>query len=310
MKTIRVIDSHTAGEPTRVVVRGGPKLGGGSMAQRLKILQDKHDYFRLTVTGEPRGSDVMVGALLCAPLDKTCTAGVIFFNNVGYLGMCGHGLIGMITTLAHLKRIPPGEHRIETPVGVVTATLHEDCSVSVANVASYRRAKSVTVKVPILGSITGDVAWGGNWFFLADTNELSFRLTNAERLTEAARRIRMAVNAQGFLEVDHIELIGPPQSRAAHSRNFVLCPGYAYDRSPCGTGTSAKMACLAADGKLEEGQTWVQESILGTTFTGSYRWESKEAGRILPTIRGTAFITSEATLLLNERDPFCFGIAQ
>ena len=308
MKSIRAIDSHTAGEPTRVIVRGGPNLGKGSMAERLEIFRKKHDAIRSAVVMEPRGSDVIVGALLCAPQDPSCAAGVIFFNNAGFLNMCGHGLIGFVTTLAHLKRIQSGVHRIETPVGVVTATLHEDGSVTLANVPSYRRAKSVAVEVPELGVVTGDVAWGGNWFFLSDFHAIALDLANAGQLTDISRAIRSAVNAQGFPEVDHIELTGPPHSVSANSRNFVLCPGGAYDRSPCGTGTSAKMACLAADGKLPEGQTWVQESILGTTFVGNYRWEDKDAGRILPTIRGMAYITGEAKLLLDERDPFCFGI--
>lgn len=308
MKSIRVIDSHTAGEPTRVIVRGGPNLGKGSMAEQLKIFQKKHDAIRSAVVMEPRGSDVIVGALLCTPQDSSCVAGVIFFNNAGFLNMCGHGLIGFVTTLAHLKRLQPGTHRIETPVGIVTATLHQDGFVTLANVPSYRHANSVTVEVPEIGIITGDVAWGGNWFFISESHSLALDLANAGQLTDVSRAIRSAVNAQGFPEVDHIELSGPPRSSSANSRNFVLCPGGAYDRSPCGTGTSAKMACLAADGKLQEGQTWVQESILGTTFTGSYRWEDRSTGRILPTIRGTAFITGEAKLLLDERDPFRFGI--
>ena len=305
MKRIHVIDSHTGGEPTRIVIDGGPALGGGSMAERLAVLRARHDTFRSAVVNEPRGSDVLVGALLCEPADPACTAGVIFFNNVGYLGMCGHGTIGLVATLAHLGRIKPGGHRIETPVGVVTATLNADGSVSVANVPSYRKAGSVSVQVVGIGEVTGDVAWGGNWFFLVEKHGQALSLANVEQLTDYCWRVRQAVNAQGFPEVDHVELFGPPVNPRAQSRNFVLCPGKAYDRSPCGTGTSAKLACLAAEGKLAPGQPWVQESIIGSTFTGSYRQEGEG---IVPSITGTAFVNAEATLLFDERDPYAHGI--
>ncbi len=305
MKRIHVIDSHTGGEPTRVVIDGGPALGDGSMAERLALLRAQHDTFRSAVVNEPRGSDVLVGALLCEPTDPACAAGVIFFNNVGYLGMCGHGTIGLVATLAHLGRIKPGSHRIETPVGVVTATLNADGSVSVANVPSYRKARAVTVQVAGIGAVTGDVAWGGNWFFLVEKHGHALALANVEQLTDFAWRVRQAVNTQGFPEVDHVELFGPPINPQAQSRNFVLCPGKAYDRSPCGTGTSAKLACLAADGKLAPGKPWVQESIIGSTFTASYRLEGDG---IVPSITGTAFVNAEASLLSDERDPYASGI--
>jgi proline racemase len=308
MKRISVIDSHTAGEPTRVVLSGGPDLQGGSAAEKLKAFREQHDSFRSAVVNEPRGSDVMVGALLLEPQDPTCAAGVIFFNNVGYLGMCGHGTIGLVVTLAHLGRIQPGEHRIETPVGVVTVTLHRDGEVSVANVASWRAKKQVTAQVAGLGPFTGDVAWGGNWFYLAEKDGYDLSLANTEQLTDICWRIRQAINSQGFPEVDHVELFGPPTVPGADSRSFVQCPGKAYDRSPCGTGTSAKLACLAADGKLAEGAPWVQESIIGSTFTGRFRWLDRPSGRVAPVITGRAFVNAETTLLLDERDPFCWGI--
>jgi len=308
MKRIQIIDSHTGGEPTRVVISGGPDLGRGAVTEQLKVFREQHDRFRSAVVNEPRGSDVIVGALLVEPADKSCVTGVIFFNNVGPLQMCGHGTIGLVVTLAHLGRIRPGEHRIETCVGVVTATLHEDGSVSVSNVPSFRKVKGAAIEVPGAGEIRGDVAWGGNWFFLVENHGEELALKNVERLTDLSWRIRQAVNAQGFPEVDHVELFGPPQSKGGHSRNFVLCPGKAYDRSPCGTGTSAKLACLAADGKLAEGHAWVQESILGSAFTGRFKWVNREKGEVVPIITGTAFVNSEATLLLAENDPFCWGI--
>jgi 4-hydroxyproline epimerase len=305
MTRVEVIDSHTGGEPTRVVIGGGPELGAGSVAERLRVFREQHDDFRSAVVNEPRGSDVLVGALLVPPVDPACAAGVIFFNNVGCLQMCGHGTIGLIVTLAHLGRIQPGGHRIETPVGTVAATLHDDGRVSVENVPSYRAAHGVTIEVPGVGLVTGDVAWGGNWFFLCEHTGVALTVANAATLTDLAWQIRRAVNAQGFPEVDHVELVGPPTQPGAHSRNFVLCPGGAYDRSPCGTGTSAKLACLFADGKLREGEVWRQESITGSVFEGTVRGASDG---VIPTITGTAHVIAEATLLLDPRDPLCWGI--
>jgi 4-hydroxyproline epimerase len=306
LKRIIVVDTHTGGEPTRVVVEGGPDLGRGPLADRRERFRSDHDCFRSAVTNEPRGSDVMVGALLCEPADPSCAVGVIFFNNVGCLGMCGHGTIGVVVALAHLGRLRPGDHRVETPVGVVTATLHADGQVSVANVPSHRARKAVTVGVPGVGPVTGDVAWGGNWFFLVDAGNHPLELAAVDRLSDYCWRVRQAINAAGFPEVDHVELFGPPTLPGADARNFVLCPGKAYDRSPCGTGTSAKIACLAADGKLAEGAPWRQEGILGSTFTAHYRWGADQ--RVLPVITGSAFVNGEATLLLDANDPFCWGI--
>lgn len=308
MNPIEVVDSHTGGEPTRVVIAGGPDLGGKSVTHQYERLRLEHEGFMRAVVNEPRGSDVLVGALLCPPEQPDSAAGVIFFNNVGMLGMCGHGTIGLVATLAHLGRIQPGVHRIETPVGTVTATLHEGGDVSVTNVPSYRWRKGVRVLVDGIGPVTGDVAWGGNWFFLAEGHGQRLDLDNVEALTDYAWRIRQALPGQGVTGnrgalVDHIELLGPTPT--ADSRNFVLCPGKAYDRSPCGTGTSAKLACLVDDGKLKEGQIWRQESIVGSVFEGSVRIVD---GQIHPTIRGTAYITGMATLLRDPRDPFASGI--
>jgi 4-hydroxyproline epimerase len=302
---ISVIDTHTGGEPTRVVTGGGPDLGSGPLVERRTKFQREFDRFRSAIANEPRGSDAMVGALLCNPTDDSCAAGVIFFNNVGYLGMCVHGTIGVVEALSHLGRIQTGTHRLETPVGVVTAELNPNGSVSVENVPCNRVRKDVTVQVPGIGSVTGDVAWGGNWFFLVEYHGEDLCLGNVEALTDRCWRIRQTLNAAGLAGVDHIELFGPPTVAGAHSRNFVLCPGKAYDRSPCGTGTSAKLACLAADGKLAEGETWIQEGILGSTFSGTFR---REGEKIRPKITGTAYVNAESTLLLDDRDPFCWGI--
>ena len=315
IQRVHVVDSHTGGEPTRIVISGGPDLGEGTIAERAKRFHAQFDSFRSAVVNEPRGSDVLVGALLLPPSDPTCAAGVIFFNNVGMLGMCGHGTIGLIVTLAHLGRIGPGVHRIETPVGIVTAMLDADGMVSVRNVPAYRYAQGVTVEVEGFGSVQGDVAWGGNWFFLVSEHEQELTLSNVEGLTDFTWRIRQALQRAGTTgrdggEIDHIELFSPSPNPVADSRNFVLCPGKAYDRSPCGTGTSAKLACLAADGKLAAGAIWRQESIVGSLFEGFVEIVNgeHEGMCVIPTISGSAYVNSEATLLLDPADPFCMGI--
>ena len=308
---IQVVDSHTGGEPTRLVLSGGPDLSAGSIAERLVRFREDFDHIRSAIVNEPRGSDAIVGALLCPPADSSCDIGVIFFNNVGYLGMCGHGTIGLVTTLAHLNRIRPGHIRIETPVGVVSAELHDTGEVTIANVASFRHAKDVTIRVNGHRSVKGDVAWGGNWFFeVEDESPCELSLRNLEQLTNYAWLVREALVQNGVTgkdgaEIDHIELFSAPRDARAHSRNFVLCPGGSYDRSPCGTGTSAKMACLYADGKLKENELWIQESITGSLFEGHVQVID---GQVTPFIKGTAFVTAEVELVIDERDPFRWGI--
>ncbi len=309
MQRIQVIDSHTGGEPTRLVIGGFPDLGKGSMAERRALLADRHDQWRAAAVLEPRGSDVVVGALLCEPVSPDAAAGVVFFNNAGYLGMCGHGTIGLVASLAHMGRIGVGEHRIETPVGTVTTTLHADGSVSVRNVPAYRHLHQVAVDLPGHGTVRGDVAWGGNWFFLVSEHGQRVASDNLAALTDYTAALRRALAAQGITgadgaEVDHIELFASDDA-GADSRNFVLCPGNAYDRSPCGTGTSAKIACLAADGKLAPGAVWTQASVIGSRFEASY---AMDGDQVVPTLRGRAHISAEATLLIEDDDPFGWGI--
>ncbi|MCR9197453.1 MAG: proline racemase family protein [Planctomycetaceae bacterium] len=320
MTQIRVIDSHTGGEPTRVIVEGGPNLGGGPLSERLNRFRDEYDDIRTAVILEPRGSDVLVGALLCEPEDPTCASGVIFFNNAGYLHMCGHGTIGFVVTLAHMGQIGPGLHKIETPVGIVTAELLDDHRVRIHNVPSYRYRTEVSVDVPGYGDVVGDIAWGGNWFFLASQHGRQLALERTGELTQFALALRDELHAREITghdggEIDHIELFGPASDPTrADSRNFVLCPGAAYDRSPCGTGTSAKLACLAAAGRLEAGQTWRQESIVGTCFEGVWRPAENvavpdgAAAAVIPSITGSAWVTAESNLILSDSDPFRAGI--
>jgi proline racemase len=306
---VEVVDSHTEGEPTRVVVEGWPMPQGDTMAQRRADLLRRQDHLRRAVVCEPRGHDAMVGALLTPAVSPGAEAGVIFFNNAGALGMCGHGLIGVIRTLQLLGRLAPGAARIDTSVGTVGAELHDDASVTIENVPSFCHARDVAVEVPAIGRVSGDVAWGGNWFFLTELPGQALELRNVAALTEITSRILLALRAQGITGgdggiIDHVELFGPPARPDADSRNFVLCPGLAYDRSPCGTGTSAKMAVLAARGKLAPGQRWRQESITGSLFTG---WLEQRGDALVPRVNGRAFITGRATLYFDARDPFREG---
>jgi 4-hydroxyproline epimerase len=310
-KTIHVLDSHTEGEPTRVVIEGGPDLGRGPIAERLQRFRNEFDDVRAGIVCEPRGSDVIVGALLLEPVDADSCTAVIFFNDVGYLGMCGHGTIGVVTTLAHLGRIQPGVHKIETPVGIVHAVLHEDKSVTVENVPSYRYRSAVEVDVPGYQRFVGDIAWGGNWFFLIGDHPFELTASNRAELVGAATAVRNALHASGITGsdgayIDHIEFFSDPVDEQNSSRNFVLCPGASFDRSPCGTGTSAKMACLYDSGDLAPGSVWRQEGILGTVFEGSLT-ESND-GQVNPSIRGRAWMTGESKLFFTEEDPFNQGI--
>ncbi len=308
-ESVSVVDSHTEGEPTRVVTAGWPAPEGATMAERRDSLRARSDHLRRAVVLEPRGHDAVVGALLTPPVSEGALTGVVFFNDVGYLGMCGHGLIGVVRTLAHLGRLTAGSVRIDTPAGLVRAELEPDGSVSIENVPAYRHAADVEVEVPGIGWVRGDVAYGGNWFFLTEIPAPPLEAGNVGALLRATAAIRDALRAAGITgaggaEVDHVELFGAPSRFDADSRNFVLCPGAAYDRSPCGTGTSAKMAALHARGALALEEQWVQESITGSTFTG---WLTSRDGALVPHIRGRAFVTAEATLRFDARDPFRGG---
>ena len=308
MKRLHVIDSHTGGEPTRLVMSGFPALSGATIADQLEQLRSEHDQWRRACILEPRGNDVLVGALYCAPVTPGATCGVIFFNNAGYLGMCGHGTIGLIASLHHLGRITPGVHTVDTPVGPVAATLHADGAVTLRNVPAYRHRRQVAVDVPGHGVVLGDIAWGGNWFFLVSEHGQRLQMDNVDALTDYTWAMLKALETQGIqgadgAPIDHIELFA--DDAEADSRNFVMCPGKAYDRSPCGTGPSAKLACLAADAKLAPGETWVQASITGSQFEGRYEWDGE---RVRPFITGRAYITADSTLLIDAQDPFAWGI--
>lgn len=310
-ESVCIIDSHTGGEPTRVVYEGAPELGGGSINERLNRFRDQYDSFRQFVLNEPRGWDAVVGALLCEADDPNCSTGIIFFNNTGYLGMCGHGTIGVAVTLFHLGRIGLGKHRFETAVGVVEVDLIESNLVAFTNVPSYRLFAGVQVEVEGVGVISGDVAWGGNWFFIVEQSPIAVAISNIKQLSELSQKIRLGLLKKGItgkegVEIDHIELMAPPSSPEVNGRSFVYCPGGAYDRSPCGTGTSAKLACLAAEGKLAPGEIWIQESVIGSRFEGSYI--KNKLDQIIPSITGSGYITMKGHLVQQAGDLFKNGI--
>ena len=305
---LRVIDSHTGGEPTRLIIAGGPALTG-SFNDQITAFQSQHDRLRVALCTEPRASEICVGGLLIPPTDSHLTAGVLFFNHVGYLGMCGHGTIGLVTTLAWLGRIAPGTHRIETPVGIVSAELHTDGRVSVTNVPSYRYAHRVSVRVPGYGMVTGDVAWGGNWFFICEDHGRTLDRSHLQTLVAFSVDLRQALTNSGITgaqgaPIDHIELLGPAGA-GCDAKNFVLCPGQVYDRSACGTGTSARLACLVAEGRWTAGKRYRVQSIIGSVFEGTVRQIN---GEVIPTITGQAWVTADSTLILNQSDPYCFGL--
>ncbi|HET9047355.1 MAG TPA: proline racemase family protein [Chiayiivirga sp.] len=312
METIEFVDSHTGGEPTRMIVSGFPDLGAGSLAQRRERFARDFDHLRQAMVCEPRGSDVLVGAVLTPATDERAVTGVIFFNNVGTLGMCGHGAIGVIRSLQYLGRIGPGEHGLETPVGTVGAVLHDDGRVSIRNVEAWRHRKDVTIEVPGFGVVRGDVAWGGNWFFITEDVPVPLVLGNVRDLTTFACAVRAALEAGAITgaegaQIDHVELTAASPTPGCDARNFVLCPGLAWDRSPCGTGTSAKLACLAADGVLAPDAVFRQESLIGSVFEG--RYQPANEGRIQPTITGTAHVTAQGHLIIDAADPFGYGFA-
>ena len=310
IREIEVVDSHTGGEPTRVVLSGWPEVMGQTMEERRSYMRDHHDFLRQAVICEPRGHDAIVGALLLPPVNAGSACGVVFFNDVGYLGMCGHAMIGAVETLRYLNRISGNSVTLDTPAGSVEAHFDREGTITIANVESYLYKKDVTVEVPGYGAVTGDVGYGGNWFFMASSFKAELSMERLEDLMRATKAMRQALAKAGITGpdgevVDHIELYGPAENPKAHSKNFVLCPGNAYDRAPCGTGTSAKMAAMVAKGKFKPGDVWIQESITGSLYEG---YVEVRDGKIFPFIKSRAHVVSHGKQVFNNTDPFCWGI--
>ena len=293
---LSVIDSHTGGMPTRVIVDGFPPLRGTTLAERRDDLASRHKRLRDAVVDEPRGSEPMVAALLVEADTDAAATGVIYFDRAEVLGMCGHGTIGVARTLRALGRIGDGSHSLDTPAGSVEVCCLPDGRIRLANVHSRRLASGVRLEVPDVGPVTADVAYGGNRFLVVSAPAIPLHQP-LDALLATTRKILAAARAEG-LDVDHLELHGPPTRADAHARNFVLCPSGAYDRSPCGTGSCAKLACLAAEGKLAPGEPWVQESITGSVFALSYQWVDRTTGLIAPVVIGEAELMAAGDLLL------------
>jgi proline racemase len=308
MDTIRVVDSHTGGEPIRLVLEGVPDLGTGTLTERAHRFRDASDRYRSAIVSEPRGTERTIGALLAPPSRPGCEFGVIFFNHLGLVGFCGHGIMGVVKSLAHLGRLSPGKVQIDTPIAPVEAELHDDGSVSVEYVPSHRTVHAFAVRVHHHGSVIGDIAWGGRWHYLVRDYFVDIELSRLDELLSFCDRIREAVNHEGYPAIKFIELFAPPKQPGAHSRNFVFGPGRNYARCPSCNGTSAKIACLAVEGKLAEGETWLQEGFYDGVFAARYRWISRETGLIIPTLTGTAHVMAESTLQLDERDFLCWGL--
>ncbi len=306
---LRVVDSHTVGEPTRIIIEGGPELGNGPIHLRAKLFREQFDHYRRAVLSEPRRLDVIVGGLLCSPSSRTYTAGIIFFDTVGYLDMCIHGTVGLVKTLAYLGRIAPGQHYIETPAGIVRTEFTEDGQVRVFNVPCYRYIKQIELNVPGRGRLFGDIAWGGNWFLLVEEHSLEINIRNIHSLLSISRSIKTtlqksSIRGIGGAPIDYVALFG--MSSTANSRSFVLCPGDAYDRSPCGTATCAKLACLAADNTFEPNMIWHQEGVTGSRFQASYEWG--DSSSILPTITSSGYVNGDSFVIIDPEDPFSWGI--
>lgn len=319
VRRVRVIDSHTEGEPTRVVVSGGPELGAGAAQARDALARDHRDFCRGTLL-EPRGSEVLVGAVLVAPADPRCCAGAVFFNNVGVLGMCGHGTIGIARTLLHMGRIGTGSHMLETPVGCVPFDVGEGGSVTLRNVPSRRARSGVRVRLDDGTEATGDIAWGGNWFFITPAPAgLPVGSARIRELEALSLRIQRALDRDGLgmaeggtatperIRIDHVEIWSPLPTGKGW-RSFTMCPGGQWDRSPCGTGTSAKLACLAADGMAAPGEAMRAESPIGTHFDAWFDGPADAGGSIVPSVRGRAWITAEGDLCFDAGDPCAAGL--
>jgi 4-hydroxyproline epimerase len=313
---ICVVDSHTIGEPTRLVLDdafvAGLDLGTGSVFSRREVFRSRYDDVRRALVTDPRGVEAMVGVILVPPADPTCDLGAFYFNRVGYLDMCGHATIGLAVSLGHTGRITPGPFRMETPAGVVGVEWHGGSDASFQSVTPRRIHRGLSIRCPDGSIVTGDVATSGLWFFICRDHGLPVVPEAIPQLLERSWAIRRSLGAAGVTGdtgevIDHIVLMGPPLDPANSARNFVLCPDGAFDRSPCGTATSALVGCLHEDVQLAEGAVWRQESILGGLYEASVR---TQAGVLVPTVRGRAWITAEATLQFSADDPYRAGLPQ
>jgi len=321
-----VIDSHTAGHPTRIVVGGLPKVRGGSVAQKRDYIKSKMDYIRTLLCNEPRGHSCMYGAFLVEPSSEDADFGVIFFSTASYDDMCGHGTIGVATVLTEMNMVrreePTTEVTFETPAGLVRVETKvvggKVKSVSFVNVPAFLYKKDISIDVPGYGEVKGDVAFGGNWFFYVNAKEIGVRVRSEN--VDALARAGIAIKNEFNKEFDLVHPTNPNISRKLLAtsiidipvknknadQNNIVVEGKWVDRSPCGTGTSGRMAVLFAKNKLGLNEDFVNESITGETFRGRLIGETKvgEYPAVVPEITGNAYITGFNHIILDPDDPF------
>jgi proline racemase len=329
-QVVQAVDSHTAGEPTRIVTGGVPPVRGATMADKRAALQRDHDHLRRALVLEPRGHDAIVLAYLLPPCDPAADLGVVFANDAGYLGMCGHGAIGVATVAVALGMVPAVEPvtevRLDTPAGTVrcrvAVTAGRPTSVTITNVPSFLFRQRAVVDVHGFGKVAADIAYGGNWFAFVEAEQLGLAVGKVHLpvLMQAATAVREALVRDGVRGVhpdrgeselvDHVKLFVPLDGDEPGARALTLCPGAAYDRSPCGTGTSAKLAVLHAKGELEVGQWFRSESVLGTSFRARIA-STTAVGRftaVVPEVEGSAYVTALTQFVIDPNDPCRHGI--
>lgn len=328
LNTFSCIDAHTCGNPVRVVAEGGPELAGANMFEKRQHFLKEYDWIRKGLMFEPRGHDMMSGSILYPPSDPANDAGILFIETSGCLPMCGHGTIGTVTVAVERGLISPkteGSLKLETPAGVVNAFYYMENrkvrSVRFQNIPSFLAAAHCSVDLPSLGRIKFDVAYGGNFYAIVDPQENFSGIENysAEQLIVYSRELRPIINdAYRFMHpenpriagVSHIQWTGSTLSPDAHGRNAVFYGDKAIDRSPCGTGTSARMAQWFAKGKLKTGDAFIHESIIGSQFTGRVDAVTRVGiyPAIIPSIEGWAKITAHNTIFIDEEDdPYAHG---
>ncbi|RWO51060.1 4-hydroxyproline epimerase [Mesorhizobium sp.] len=321
------IDGHTCGNPVRLVAGGGPLLNGATMMERRAHFLAEYDWIRTGLMFEPRGHDVMSGSILYPPTRPDCDIAILFIETSGCLPMCGHGTIGTVTmAIEHglIKPKTPGLLRLDTPAGLVTAEYQQVGEyveeVRITNVPSFLHAEGLTVECPLLGEISVDVAYGGNFYAIVEPQKTYRDMGDhsAGDLIAWSPVVRQRLNEKyafvhpenpGIDRLSHILWTGAPTDSQADARNAVFYGDKAIDRSPCGTGTSARMAQLHAKGKLGTGDEFVHESIIGSLFKGRVEKEVTVAGKpaIIPSIGGWARMTGLNTIFIDDRDPFAHG---
>jgi proline racemase len=329
-QVLQAVDSHTAGEPTRIVTGGLPPVAGATMAEKRAALRIRHDALRRALVHEPRGHDAIVVAYLVPPCHPDAHAGVVFCNDVGYLGMCGHGAIGVATVLVGMGMVPAQEPEtrvvLDTPAGLVPCRVAVSNgrarAVTITNVPSFQFRQRAIAAVPGFGKVAADIAWGGNWFAFVEAAQLGLHVDKAHlpQLLPAAIAVREALAANGVRGVhpesgeeqlvDHVKLFDALEGPTPGARAMTLCPGTAYDRSPCGTGTSAKLAVLHSKGELGVGEWFTSESVIGTRFRARIAATTQvgQFAAIVPEIEGAAYVTGLQTFVLDPEDPCVHGL--